>query len=149
MKFYLLLIAVLFYIDTTTAQANGIDISNFPKQWSGEAGDLVTRVPASLTIQKMELIQNHGKDNSEEQEYSIEGAFKFGTRVVRISRATLVSYSSSESDFGAEMNFSLEDNLTPNLFVAIVLNRQNKEYLLKDLISPPGGHRLLLRAPAK
>ncbi len=118
-------------------------LKSLPSEWSGVAGDLVTRVPAKFVIDSSSLV----KESNGSEEYNIEGAFTFDQRVVKVNKLNLrKNVNKTTKVESIEMTVFTDDELVPNLFVTIVKNKSDNIYVMQDITSPPLGRRLLLKS---
>lgn len=123
------------------------DLTSFPKKWSGEAGDLVTRVSAELVFDKVVKAKSETKNRVEYQDYLVTGYFKFGQRTVDIYKATTVVYDNPTArEQTVEVVLYLKDELVTTVFLSVSFDKDANEYSMKDLEAPPNGRRLFLKA---
>lgn len=124
-------------------------LSELPSKWEGVAGDLVTRVPAELKIEKIKKEQRGDLSNPFPAVYEVDASLTFGARKILVQRIRLDSAPSQnvgEQQF--EVMISLADDLTPTLFALIHFDETTKSYVLKELSSPPRDGRFKLTARA-
>lgn len=148
MKNFILFASFLMITGVTpTLQASEVTI--MPLQWTGVAGDLVTRVSASLSLKDITALRGAGDRQSGRYEYSVQGQFQFGNRVVQVYKLSATSELSTLRKLeGTELALFTKDELVPVVFVMIGLNDSKDEFLMRDLENPPNGRKLILRAKA-
>ena len=119
-------------------------LNDLPKQWDGVAGDLVTRVDASLVIESINKVVLRSSPDSFPAEYNVNAYLKFGTRKVTVKKIVLTPLSKGQSD-NFEFTMTLEDVLVPVISGAIRYDLGTMTFILKDFVNPPSGQRLELR----
>lgn len=137
---------VIFLIGSIglSASADLRDLKSLPKNWRGQAGDLVVRVDASLVISEIKSVVTDGK--SPDTDYEVKASINFGSRTVEIQRITLRNYSLEPmKNERVEVTLRMKDELVPVLSGLIVRDFDQDIITLKDVSSPPNGRRLFLK----
>lgn len=119
-------------------------LNDLPKQWEGVAGDLVTRVEASLLIESVDKVVLRKAPASLPAEYNVTAYLKLGSRKVTVKKIVLTPLFKAQSD-NFEFTMILEDVLVPVISGAIRFDQGTKTFILKDFVNPPSGQRLELR----
>lgn len=107
-------------------------LNDLPRNWSGEAGDLFSRVSASLRLGKAVEKGRVGDDRSYRAEYDVRGTLTLGNRAYRIGSAQV--WVSEMSANTAEVVFRIEgDPLVRNLRTIVRHRPEERDYELAEL----------------
>lgn len=149
----LLALSLIFGITGMTSHAQAglrqpVDsLNDLPFNWSGVAGDLITKVPATLTLKRITSVERIPSEFYRlEASYSVEGELTFGSRVVPLK--TIVIRAAKGDGNRLELTFFFDDDLALSLSTAVTYDEASDEFVMKEY-ADRGVRHLVLRAKAR
>lgn len=122
-------------------------LNDLPFKWEGVAGDLVKRVPATFTIDRIVKVTRDESSGSDlNASYVVQANLALGDRVVNVSELRLRTYSA----FGdyLEITFMTDDELVFAIPTSVRYDEATDTYTLTD--QPlNGARRFVLKAAAR
>ncbi len=122
-------------------------LHDLPAKWEGVAGGLLTKIPATFTIDKVtKVTRNDSGDGSTFSAlYDVEATLNMGDRKVAVAQLSLNRYAANGN---YEVVLFTNDELAGNLFAGIMYDEASDSWLLRE-IPRTGERRFSFTAPAK
>ncbi|GEM_PF-1321055 len=136
--------SVLSFASTTKPVQS---LNDLPAKWEGVAGDLLTRVPATLVIDRIRKVSRTERSNGFVALYEVDGSVSFGERKVSISKIELTAFT-KETATSYSLFIMTDDQLTPNLWAAVVYDEATDTFTLKEYPRAGGDRRFVFQARA-
>lgn len=120
-------------------------LNDLPSRWEGVAGDLLARVSATLTIDRIKKASRTDKPKGFVALYEVDGTVSFGERKVIVSKIELTV---NTADATPTYSFFVmtEDQLTPNLWAALVYDEATDTFTMKEYPRAGGDRRFVFQA---
>ena len=125
--------AVLLLLMTTSAwSAVPVrSLNDLPSQWTGVAGDMVTRMPMTLSINKILKVTRKDTDQTVSATYDVDSAIMFGTRSVKVLKIDLDAENADTQVLS--LNLYTDDELNPVIEVSVVFDEASNMFTMRDI----------------
>ena len=125
--------AAAFLLSATSAwSATPVrSLNDLPFQWSGVAGDLVTRLPMTLSISRILKVTRKDTDHAVSATYDVDSVMAFGSRAVKV--LTIDLDAESFADDVVSLVLYIDDELNPIISATVVYDEATNMFTMRDL----------------
>jgi hypothetical protein len=144
----LLIVSSLMAVSSLAAAANIRPVESLhdlPAKWEGVAGGLLTRMPATLTIEKVLKVTHNEGGSGFSATYDVAASMTFGARSLNITQIVMNRYGTVGTNY--EFYMHTDDELVQTVWVSVAYDETSDSYLMRDMVQN-GERRFSLSAPA-
>lgn len=121
-------------------------LHDLPSRWEGFAGDMFSKNPARLNIEKIHRVVREDRTDGYSAVYDVTAMMTLGSRVLKIKQVTLSQYSFAANAY--QLIFSVEDDFVTALVASVVYDEASNTFTLRELVEN-GMRRFIFQAVAK
>ena len=146
MKFFSIAVTSLFMTTAAFAAKPVQSLNDLPSKWEGVAGDFVTRVAATFSVDRILKVTRENTDDGRLSAlYDVEASMVMGPkRVLAVKQIRLEAYPNFPNHF--ELVLFTEDVLAGNMLAVVSYDEVSDTFSLKEL--PDHGTRRFAFAAA-
>jgi hypothetical protein len=138
--------AALLIGTTAFASSSDVSLNDLPSHWEGVAGDLVTRVQATLDIGTIHSVARDTNDYFTVATYAVDADLAFGSNHLTVSSIALTVYEDMSKAY--DITFTTTDELAPMVSASVRYDEVKNLWTMRRMDNG-GGTQFVLTAPAK